>query len=300
MIRTQLTPDFSISRIVHGHWRLNDWNLSPQELLTFSKKAVELGVTTIDHAAIYGDYSCEKRFGEVLKLDPSLREKIEIVTKCGLNLISSKFPERTIKHYDFSYQHIVSSAENSLKQFGIEQLDVLLLHRPSPLYNPHEVARAFTDLKNAGKVAHFGVSNFSPQQFSTLNSFLTDKLITNQIELSPYNLEHFDNGNIDFLIQNNVKPMAWSPLAGGKLLTETNEKAICIQKVLTKIAKQKNDAAIEEIAYSWLLKHPVEIIPIVGSGKFERLAYAVKALQIDLSTEEWFEIYQAITGKPVA
>lgn len=300
MIRTHLTPDFSISRIVHGHWRLNDWNLSPQELLTFSKKAIELGVTTIDHAAIYGDYSCEKRFGEALKLDPRFREKIEIVTKCGLNLISSKFPERAIKHYDFSYQHIVSSAENSLKQFGIEQIDVLLLHRPSPLYNPHEVARAFTDLKNAGKVAHFGVSNFTPQQFSTLNSFLTDKLITNQIELSPYNLEHFDNGNIDFLIQNNVKPMAWSPLAGGKLLTETNEKAICIQKVLAKIAKQKNDAAIEEIAYSWLLKHPVEIIPIVGSGKFERLAYAVKALQIDLSTEEWFEIYQAITGKPVA
>jgi predicted oxidoreductase len=268
--------------------------------LTFSKKAIELGVTTIDHAAIYGDYSCEKRFGEALKLDPRFREKIEIVTKCGLNLISSKFPERTIKHYDFSYQHIVSSAENSLKQFGIEQIDVLLLHRPSPLYNPHEVARAFTDLKNAGKVAHFGVSNFTPQQFSTLNSFLTDKLITNQIELSPYNLEHFDNGNIDFLIQNNVKPMAWSPLAGGKLLTETNEKAVCIQKVLAKTAKQKNDAAIEEIAYSWLLKHPVEIIPIVGSGKFERLAYAVKALQIDLSTEEWFEIYQAITGKPVA
>ncbi len=300
MIRTHLTPDFSISRIVHGHWRLNDWNLSPQELLTFSKKAIELGVTTIDHAAIYGNYSCEKRFGEALKLDPRFREKIEIVTKCGLNLISSKFPERAIKHYDFSYQHIVSSAENSLKQFGIEQIDVLLLHRPSPLYNPHEVARAFTDLKNAGKVAHFGVSNFTPQQFSTLNSFLTDKLITNQIELSPYNLEHFDNGNIDFLIQNNVKPMAWSPLAGGKLLTETNEKAVCIQKVLAKIAKQKNDAAIEEIAYSWLLKHPVEIIPIVGSGKFERLAYAVKALQIDLSTEEWFEIYQAITGKPVA
>lgn len=300
MSRIQLTPDFSISRIVHGHWRLNDWNLNPQELLTFSKKAIELGVTTIDHAAIYGDYSCEKRFGEALKLDPRFREKIEIVTKCGLNLISSKFPERAIKHYDFSYQHIVSSAENSLKQFGIEQIDVLLLHRPSPLYNPHEVGRAFTDLKNAGKVAHFGVSNFSPQQFSTLNSFLTDKLITNQIELSPYNLEHFDNGNIDFLIQNNVKPMAWSPLAGGKLLTETNEKAVRIQKVLAKIAKQKNDAAIEEIAYSWLLKHPVEIIPIVGSGKFERLAYAVKALQIDLSTEEWFEIYQAITGKPVA
>jgi predicted oxidoreductase len=113
-------------------------------------------------------------------------------------------------------------------------------------------------------------------------------------------LEHFDNGNIDFLIQNNVKPMAWSPLAGGKLLTETNDKALRIQKVLAKIAKQKNDAAIEEIAYSWLLKHPVEIIPIVGSGKFERLAYAVNALQIDLSTEEWFEIYQAIIGKPVA
>jgi predicted oxidoreductase len=300
MIRTHLTPDFSISRIVHGHWRLNDWNLSPQELLTFSKKAVELGVTTIDHAAIYGDYSCEKQFGEALKLDPSFRKKIEIVTKCGLNLISSKFPERMIKHYDFSYQHIVSSAENSLKQFGIEQIDVLLLHRPSPLYNPHAVARAFTDLKNAGKVAHFGVSNYTPQQFSTLNSFLTDKLITNQIELSPYNLEHFDNGNIDFLIQNNVKPMAWSPLAGGKLLTETNDKALRIQKVLAKIAKQKNDAAIEEIAYSWLLKHPVEIIPIVGSGKFERLTYAVNALQIDLSTEEWFEIYQAIIGKPVA
>lgn len=299
MKRIHLTPDFSISRIVHGHWRLNDWKLTPQELLTFSKKAVELGITTIDHAAIYGDYTVEKQFGEALKLEPSFREKIEIITKCGLNLISSKFPERTIKHYDFSYQHIISSVENSLKQFGVEMIDVLLLHRPSPLYYPTEVARAFSDLKQAGKVAHFGVSNFTPQQFNTLNSFLTDKLITNQIELSPYNLEHFDNGNIDFLIQNNVKPMAWSPLAGGKLLTETNDKAIRIQKVLAKIANQKNDVAIEEIAYSWLLKHPVEIIPIVGSGKLERLKFAVNALQIELTTEEWFEIYQAITGKSV-
>lgn len=300
MNRLQLTTDFSISRIVHGHWRLNDWKLTPQELLHLSKQAVELGITTIDHAAIYGDYSCENKFGEALKLDPSFRDNIEIVTKCGLNLLSEKFPNRTVKHYDFSYEHIVSSAENSLKQLGIEQIDVLMLHRPSPLYNPHEVARAFSDLKNAGKVTHFGVSNFTPQQFATLNSFLADKLITNQLELSPYNLEHFENGNCDFLLQNDIKPMAWSPLAGGKLLTAMDDKSIRIRKTLTSIAQQKNILSLETIAYAWLLKHQVGIAPIVGSGKFERLKQATAALSIELSTEEWFEIYEAITGKPVA
>lgn len=300
MNRIQLTPDFSISRIVHGHWRLNEWNLNPQELLSLAKEAVALGITTIDHAAIYGDYSCEKKFGEALKLDPSFRDNIEVVTKCGLNLLSKKFPSRTVKHYDFSYDHIVSSAENSLKQLGIETIDVLLLHRPSPLYDPLEVARAFTDLKNAGKVAHFGVSNFTAQQFSTLNSFLSEKLITNQLEISPYQLEHIENGNCDFLLQNNIKPMAWSPLAGGKLMTAIDEKSIRIRKTLAAIAEKKNTSSLETIAYAWLLKHQATIAPIVGSGKIVRLKQATTALSVELSNEEWFVIYEAITGKSVA
>jgi predicted oxidoreductase len=300
MNRLQLTPDFSISRIVHGHWRLNDWNLNPQELLRLAKEAEALGITTIDHAAIYGDYSCEKKFGAALQLDPNFRDKIEIVTKCGLNLLSEKYPTRTVKHYDFSYEHIVSSAENSLIQLGIEQIDVLLLHRPSPLYNPHEVARAFTDLKNAGKVAHFGVSNFTAQQFSTLNSFLSEKLVTNQLEISPYQLEHIENGNCDFLLQNAIKPMAWSPLSGGKLMTAMDEKSVRIRKALTAIAQQKSILSLETIAFAWLLKHQVGIAPIVGSGKIDRLKHATAALSVELSTEEWFVIYEAITGKSVA
>lgn len=296
MKKVKLTSDFEISRIVHGHWRLNDWNLNNQELLKLTQKCIELGVTTFDHADIYGNYSCEKLFGDALSLKPELRKEIQLITKCGIKLNTDKFPSRELKYYDYSYNYIVSSVENSLKNFQTEFIDLLLLHRPSPFFNPEEVAKAFSDLKKSGKVLHFGVSNFNPQQFETLNAFTDEKLVTNQVEISPLCLEHFDNGNMDYFLEKRIHPMAWSPLSGGQLLKPTTQKEHRIFKTLTEIATKLNVDSIDQLIYAWLLKHPVGIIPVVGTQHINRIKNAIEATKIDLSLEQWFKIYNASTG----
>ncbi len=291
--KTQVTKDLELSRIIHGHWRLADWKLSDQQLLKLTEQSIELGVTSFDHADIYGNYSCESLFGDALSLKPSLRDEIQIISKCGIKLESNKFPERKLKTYDYSYEHIVTSVENSLKNLKTNYLDVLLLHRPSPFFNPEEVAKAFSDLKRRGQVLNFGVSNFNSQQFDMLNSYTDEKLVTNQVEISPYCLEHFENGNLDFFLKERIKPMAWSPLAGGRLLNPQSEKGQKNYKVLLEIAEELELDQIDQVIYAWLLKHPVGIMPIVGTSKIERIKNAVDAISIEMSHEQWFRIYEA-------
>ncbi|WP_372645288.1 aldo/keto reductase family oxidoreductase [Ancylomarina sp.] len=292
-MQIQLSPDLKLSRIVQGHWRLADWKLSNQQLLKLTEQSIELGVTSYDHADIYGNYSCESLLGDALSLKPSLRNEIQIISKCGIKLKSDKFPERKLKTYDYSYQHIVDSVENSLKNLKTDYLDLLLLHRPSPFFNPEEVARAFSDLKQRGQVLNFGVSNFNSQQFEMLNSYTDEKLVTNQVEISPYCLEHFENGNLDFFLKERIKPMAWSPLAGGRLLNPQSEKGQKIFKVLFEIAEELELQYIDQVIYAWLLKHPVGMLPIIGTSKIERVKTAVGALAIEMNHEQWFRIYEA-------
>jgi len=294
--KIQLTDELELSRLVHGYWRAADWKLSAQELLTLTQETIELGVTTFDHADIYGGYTCESLFGEALRLQKHIRQDMQLITKCGIKLLSDKFPNRKIKTYDYSYDHIVSSVEQSLKNFQTDYIDVLLLHRPAPYFNPEEVARAFADLKSKGKVLHFGVSNFSPLQFDMLSAYTDEKLVTNQVEISPYCLDHFDNGNIDFFLKERIKPMAWSPLAGGSLLTPKNEKGQRLLHTLLEVGEELNIDSAAMVIYSWLLNHPAGIIPIIGTGNIKRLKSAVNALQIDMTQEQWYEIYNASTG----
>ncbi len=293
MKRIQLTKELELSRIVHGHWRLVDWNLSTEDLLRLTEQCLELGVTSFDHADIYGNYTCESLFGDAIALKPSLRQHMEIITKCGIKLKSDKFPDRKLKTYDYSYEHIVNSVEASLKNLKTDYLDVLLLHRPSPFFNPEEVSKAFSDLKQSGKVLNFGVSNFTSQQYDMLNTFTEEPLVTNQVELSPYCLEHFKNGNIDFFLKERIKPMAWSPLAGGRLLNPQTEKEMHIFKVLSEIAEELDIQQIDQVIYAWLLKHPAGILPTVGTSKIERIRSAVAALDIEMSHEQWFKIYES-------
>ncbi|MFY0654217.1 MAG: aldo/keto reductase [Cyclobacteriaceae bacterium] len=299
MKKIKLAADLEFSQIVHGHWRLAEWQLSSQELLTLTRRAIDLGITTFDHADIYGDYSCEKLFGEALALNKGLRSDIQLVTKCGIQLISSKFPERQVKHYDYSYDHIVSSVNNSLNNFGTDYVDLLLLHRPSPFFDPEEVARAFSDLKSAGKVLHFGVSNFLPGQQQLLQSCLDDKLVTNQIEISPYCLENFENGTLDYLVQEKIKPMAWSPLAGGQIMNPDSEKGHRLLNSLREVASELGTEDIDKVIYKWLLMHPAGIIPVVGTGKIARLEKAADAINLKMNLEQWFMIYAASTGVEV-
>ena len=296
MDKVSLSKDFELSRIVHGQMRIGQWNLTNQELIRLFEELVELGITSFDHADIYGQYSCEAQLGEALKLNKGIRNQLEIITKCGINLVSPKFPKRKVKHYEYSYDHIVSSVNNSLINFGTDRIDLLLLHRPAPFFNPEEVARAFSVLKKEGKVLHFGVSNFTPGQFEMLQAFTDEKLVTNQVEISPYCLEHFENGNIDFFLKEKVKPMAWSPLAGGKILNPNDEKGSGVLRVLLEVAGELNVQPVDKIIYAWLLKHPATILPIVGSGKIERIRYAVEALDVEMSIEQWYKIFIAARG----
>ena len=236
MEKIKLAEGLEFSRIIHGQMRIKDWRMTPGELLKFTQQIIELGIDTFDHANIYGDYSCEALFGDALHLKPSIRNKMVIVTKCGIRIMSGKFPQQKIQYYEYSYDYIISEAEKSLRNFRTDRIDVLLLHRPSYLLNPNEVARAFDKLKQEGKVRYFGVSNFLPHDYTMLQSYLNEKLVTNQVEVSPYTLTHFENGNMNFFLENRIYPMTWSPLAWGKLIVPSDEKSERVVKVLNEIA----------------------------------------------------------------
>lgn len=295
--KIKLANNLEISRIVHGHWRLASWNLNKQELLKLTQQISELGVSTFDHADIYGNYSCEKLFGDAINLEKGLRKNLQIITKCGIKLLSDKFPRRKNKSYDYSFDHIVCSVENSLKHLKTDYLDVLLLHRPSPFFNPEEVAKAFSLLKQQGKVLNFGVSNFNPQQFEMLNSYVEEPLVTNQIEISPFCLEHFENGNMDYFLTKRIKPMAWSPLAGGNILNPTTPKGNRLLNTIKDVANELSINNLDTLIYSWLLNHPTSTIPVIGTQKITRVKNAVEALKINMSSELWQKIYVASLGK---
>ena len=299
MEKIKLSKDLKISRLVHGQWRMADWKMNGKEILNLTEQVIELGITTFDNADIYGDYACEELFGNALSLKKELRKDIQIITKCGIQLISNKYPKRKVQHYDYSYKHIIASVESSLKKLHTDYIDLLLLHRPAPFFNPEEVAKAFSILKNNGKVLHFGVSNFNIIQFEMLNAHTDEKLITNQVEISPFCLAHFDNGNMDFFLKERIVPMAWSPLAGGSFIDPKSEKEIRIVQALKEVAEELNSKSIDKIMYSWLLNHPASIIPIIGSGKIERIKNAIDSLDIEMNLEQWYKIYIASKGEPL-
>lgn len=298
MERVKLSENVALSRIVHGMWRLTEWNFSKEQIVAFVEQCLEMGIDSFDHADIYGDYSCETLFGEALAANPSLNQKLKIVTKCGIKLLSQNRPQHYVKHYDTSFEHIVWSAENSLKQLKRDNIDVLLIHRPDPLMNPEEVARAFSKLRQEGKVKEFGVSNFLPSQFNALQQYLDFPLVTNQVEISVAALQEFENGVIDQCLEKKLPPMAWSPLAGGAIFTAETHRFLTIKNVLHKIAKQL-DTSVDRVMYAWLLVHPSNILPIVGSGKIERVKSAVDAMEVKLSRQQWFEIWVASKGANV-
>ena len=294
--RIALNDNLSLSRIVHGYWRLRDWDLSDEQLLKLIEQVLELGITSFDHADIYGNHTCEAYFGRALALKPELREKMELISKCGIKMATDYNPELDIKIYDYSTEYIIKQAETSLKNLGTDRLDLLLLHRPAPFFNPEEVAKAFDQLKSSGKVLNFGVSNFSPAQFDTLQSSLDMPLATNQVEISVSCLAHFENENTEYFLKHKIKPMAWSPLAGGAIFDPKTEKDQRLTAVLKNIAAELN-TDIDQVMYAWLLKHPTGIMPIVGSQHINRIKSAVDALKIELSLEQWYKIYIASKGE---
>ncbi|MGB3259900.1 aldo/keto reductase [Paenisporosarcina sp.] len=300
MQRLELTEDLSFSRIIHGLWRLSEWNMTNEEVLELIEECLKAGITTFDHADIYGNYTCEKMFGDALALKPELREQMELVTKCGIKLVSDNRPDHRVKSYDTSKEYILASVNQSLINFQTDYIDVLLIHRPDPYMNPAEVAEAFTQLKNEGKVRHFGVSNFKRSQYKMLQSYLEFPLVTNQIELSAYQLENFEDGTLDLCQEERLAPMAWSPLAGGAIFNSQDEKTRKLRSKLEEIAVEVGAQGIDEVLYAWLLSHPAHIMPIVGSGKMPRIESAIRALNLTLTRGQWFDILQVAMGREIA
>ncbi len=287
MERKALHKDGPIfSRIVVGAWR---WNIATETVEQLIHKALDVGMTTFDHADIYGDHSNEEIFGRVLKQDPGLRQKMEIVSKCGIKFPSAKRPESWVKHYNTSKEHIVWSAENSLKMLGTDRLDLLLIHRPDPLLDPERVAEAFSSLRQSGKVLHFGVSNFTPPQFEMLQSYLPFPLVTNQLEISITHHSPLFDGHVDVLMKHRVAPMAWSPLGGGSLMDQH------LEQIFSKAPAYQATPA--QLSLAWLLRHPASIFPVIGTTKPERVAESARATDIHLDVQDWFEMLKAVQGR---
>lgn len=289
-----------IAPIVLGFWRLLAWQLTPKQCLSFLEQSIELGITWTDHADIYGGYQCETQFGAALQLKPSVREQIKIVTKCGIRPASKEqLQAGRVNHYDSSAQHIIASAQQSLRHFKTDRLDALLIHRPDYLMQADEVAEAFMQLYKNGDVLAFGVSNFTSSQVTLLQSRLSLPLLTNQIEFSPYEMKALDDGSLDQCQMLNIRPMCWSPLAGGRLFSEQDPKALRLQATLNEIMSEIGANSIDQVVYAWLLAHPSLPSVVLGTGNINRVASALEAQKLTLSREQWYRVWQASTGHSV-
>lgn len=291
--RIRMAPDGpEFSRIAQGFGSVMRWNKGPDELLSHVRRCMHMGVTTMDIAPIYGAGQAETLLGEALALDPALRDQLELVTKCCVGQWDT-----SLYHYNTSKAHILWSVEQSLTKLQTDRIDLLLIHRPDPLLDADEVADAFVELRKAGKVLHFGVSNFGPMQFELLASRLDFPLVTNEIEFSAMHLSAWYDGTLDICQRLRISPMAWGPLGRGRLFREQNKWAEGLRQEMYAIGATLGDASLDQVALAWILRHPASIVPILGTGKIERVRSAVGAEALELSREQWFRVWVASTGK---
>jgi predicted oxidoreductase len=299
MQQVEMTPSgLQMSRLVAGAWRMAEWRMSVESRLHWINECLANGINTFDHADLYGNYTCEALFGEALAASTIKREQLVLVSKCAIRLQGStpgaELTAAPLKLYDTSRRHIELSVENSLRNLRTDYLDLLLIHRPDPLMDADGVARTFENLRKAGKVRWFGVSNHSVSQVNLLQSRLDQPLATNQIEISLAHLDAFDDGTLDQCQQLRMRPMAWSPLAGGRLAERT-----ALTDALRGVGAALG-ASAEQVALAWLLAHPAGIVPVLGTGNTDRIAHAARACDISLSRSQWFHLYAAARGHEVA
>jgi predicted oxidoreductase len=233
--------------------------------------------------------------GEVLASDTSLREKIQIVTKCGIVPATAT----TVHMYDTGTEALIDSAERSLQRMQTDHLDVLLIHRPDPLMDADEVAEAFSLLRNSGKVLYFGVSNHTPSQFSLLASRLDFPLVTNEVEFSLLNMQTQYDGTLDQCQQRRISPLTYGPLSGGRLFTDPSEKAARVRKALGEVGEMLGGASMDQVALAWVLRHPVKALPLLGTGSVAEMRRHVKADDLQLNRDQWFRLWMASENREV-
>ena len=275
------------------NWGVWDKNLTTSEMANLIHVCLENKITTFDHADIYGGYTTEASFGKALTESKISRDKIQLVSKCGIQHISDNRKNKR-NHYDYSKDYIIWSVENSLKNLHSDYLDVLLLHRPSPLMNAEEIAEAVEKLKADGKILDFGLSNFTPSQTDLIRS--KTEVSYNQVQFSATDFEAMLNGSLDHMQINNIRPMAWNPL--GTVFRENTDQTKRLKTLLADLVS-KYHVGSDTILLAWILQHPAKIIPIAGTVNVARLQQLFKATEFKLEQEEWFAIWTESMGNKV-
>ena len=293
--RVAIGDDVEFSRIAYGMWRVgDDEDTSPSRIRAKIEACLEQGITTFDQADIYGGYTAEGLLGACLKECPGLRDKLEIVTKCGILAPAGRHASARIKHYVTTAEHIVGSVDMSLSEMATDRIDLLLVHRPDPFMDPEETGRALDNAVSSGKVRAVGVSNFRPWDWTLLQSAMSTPLLTNQIEISLAETTSLRNGDMAFLQERRICPMAWSPLGGGSLFASGGDLRTTISKVA--LRHGVDEAAV---AVAWLLAHPSGILPVMGSNRVDRIRMFGDALKVGMDRETWFELYVSALGADV-
>ena len=298
MPRLELKPGLTLSRLAYGVWRLSEAaDTSAQAVAGRIQACLDQGITTFDHADIYGGYSCEALFGAALRAQPGLKARMEIVTKCDIMLLSDQRPDNRVKHYDTSAAHVQASVERSLHNIGVDAIDLLLIHRPDPLMDHHALGACLDSLIQSGKVRAAGVSNFMPWDMDLLQSAMKNRLVSNQIEISLMQTRGFVDGQIAHAQRLGVPVMAWSPLGGGRLFGQ-EAAALRLRPALQRLASAQG---VDEtaVAIAWLLHHPARIIPVLGTNDPARIARMQDALRVTLDRQTWFELYSLANGADV-
>ena len=276
-----------------GTWGANFTTGQYQQMI---EQCIENGLDEFDHADIYGDYTTEAEFGTVLKENSSLRDKMKLITKCGIKMMSSNRPLHTIKSYDTTKEHILQSVDNSLKNLNTDYIDTLLIHRPDVLMDPHEIAETITLLKKSGKIKSFGVSNFTTAQVELIHSYVPVE--QHQVEISTTNLNAYNNGVLEQAQLKGINIQSWSPLGNGlfDIKTESHKRILDTAAQISFI----HNTSVSSVLLAFLYMHPANIIPVMGTTKIERLIEAKGAMNINLTKTEFYQLWTAATGVEVA
>jgi predicted oxidoreductase len=292
------TPEFSA--LAYGVWRLREDPIgtSVPRIREKIDVCLENGITTFDHADIYGGYTCEGLFGRVLADAPALRDRMQIVTKCGINVPAENRPGVRVNHYDATAAAIERCVDRSLRELCTDRIDLLLIHRPDWLTSAEDTARGLMKVMKAGKVRSVGVSNYNPHQFALLARSLGRAPATNQVEVSLLRMDAIYDGTLDQCQASDVHPMAWSPLAGGRLFSGAEQDAIRARNALARTAREY-DATAEQLAIAWVAALPSKPQVVIGTNQPGRIRAAVRGLEITLDRQHWYELWEAAQGKSV-
>ncbi|MBO9433384.1 aldo/keto reductase [Ruegeria sp. R13_0] len=295
MQRVKLSDSLEMSRLVYGMWRLgDDADTSAAHVEAKIQACLDQGVTTFDQADIYGDYGAEAVLGNALRANPGLRQRMEIVTKCDIVAPCGRYADAKVKYYDTSRAHIVKSVDTSLSEMAIDHIDLLLIHRPDPMMDHHETGAALDEVVASGKVGAVGVSNFRPWDWSLLQSAMKTLLVTNQIEVSLGEISPFTNGDLAFHQQHGHPIMAWSPLGGGLLMAGNPPVGVVADEIAAEFGVDR-----AAVAVAFLLAHPANILPVLGTNNLDRIKRASDALKVKLDRESWYRLYEAALGHEV-